>query len=301
MDEPASPVLAVGGAEAAAIKPVTARQRFVRRFRAQRLVMVMFILLIAVIGVAIFAPWIAPYDPSTIDPVNRNAGPSADHWLGQDELGRDMLSRLIFGTRISMIAAFQAVSLALLLGVPMGLVSGYAGGAIDIVLMRFNDAIMSFPALILAIAIVGLLGPSLRNAMVAIGIVFAPRFARVVRGATLAVRQETYVEAARSLGCGPVFIVRKHILPNILSPLIVQGTLSLGLAILQEASLSFLGLGVQPPIASWGSILGRSFAYLHQNPLNIITPGVCIMLVVLALNVVGDGLRDAFGRERRKG
>jgi peptide/nickel transport system permease protein len=172
---------------------------------------------------------------------------------------------------------------------------------VDTALMRVNDALMSFPALVLAIAIVGLLGPSLRNAMIAIGIVYAPRIARVVRGATMAVKEETYIEAARAVGCTRMRIVRRHVLPNILSPLVVQTTLSMGLAILAEAALSFLGLGVQPPQASLGSILGRTFTYIHQAPYNVLSPGLLILVIVLAFNVVGDGLRDAFGRERRKG
>lgn len=282
-------------------RPVTATRRFLRRFVAQRVVMTMFLVLVFFSVIALAAPWVSPHDPNLTNLTKRLAGPSAQHWLGHDELGRDMLSRLMHGTSISLYAAVQAVALAFALGVPVGLLSGYVGGWVDTVLMRFNDALMSFPALVLAIAIVGLLGPSLRNAMIAIGIVYAPRLARVVRGATLAVREETYVEAARAVGCTQLRIVRRHVLPNILSPLVVQTTLSMGLAILAEAALSFLGLGVQPPHASWGSILGRSFAYIHQAPLNVITPGICILLVVLAFNIVGDGLRDAFGRERRTG
>ncbi len=293
------PVPSVERSSVTGVPPESSRQRFFRRLRQQRLVMVMILVLLGLILVAVFAPAIAPYDPSTTDTANRFAGPSSDHWLGQDELGRDVLSRLIFGTRISLIAAAQAVALAVAIGVPLGLVSGYFGGKVDVLLMRLNDAVMSFPALILAIAIVGILGPGLRNAMTAIGVVFSPRIVRVVRGATLSVAQETYIEAARSLGCSPVFIMRKHVLPNVLSPLVVQITLTLGLAVLAEASLSFLGLGVQPPDASWGSILGRAFPFLAQSRMNIITPGICIMVVVLAFNIIGDGIRDASGRERR--
>ncbi len=292
-----------GAEEAAALArpPTTAWQRFSRRFLAQKVVVTLFATLVLVSLAALAAPWIAPYDPNLVDIMKRMAGPSPEHWLGNDELGRDMLSRLMYGTRISLYAALQATALAFALGVPIGLLSGYLGGWVDTILMRITDALMSFPALVLAIAIVGLLGPSLRNAMIAIGIVYAPRLARVVRGATLGVREETYIEAARAVGCSGWRIVRRHVLPNILSPLVVQTTLSMGLAILAEAALSFLGLGVQPPHASLGAILGRSFAYIHQAPLNVLTPGLLILLLVLSFNVVGDGLRDAFGRERRTG
>jgi peptide/nickel transport system permease protein len=299
--EPGEPGHAAAAAEPVAGAPSTAGQRFLRRLLAQRFVVAMLALLVLFTFLALAAPWVSPYDPNVPDISKRLAGPSAEHWLGNDELGRDMLSRLIHGTRISLYAAVQAVALAFVLGVPIGLVSGFVGGWVDTVLMRLNDALMSFPALILAIAIVGLLGPSLRNAMIAIGIVYAPRLARVVRGATLAVREEIYVEAARATGCTQLRIVRRHVLPNILSPLVVQTTLSMGLAILAEAALSFLGLGVQPPHASWGAILGRSFAYIHQAPINVLTPGLAVLLMVLAFNIVGDGLRDAFGRERRTG
>lgn len=282
-------------------RPSTAWERFASRFVAQRVVLTLFVLLMTIALAAFAAPWIVPHDPNLVDITRRLAGPSSVHWLGHDELGRDMLSRLLYGTRISLYAALQATVLAVALGVPIGLLSGFLGGWVDTALMRFNDALMSFPALVLAIAIVGLLGPSLRNAMIAIGIVYAPRIARVVRGATMSVKEETYIEAARAIGCTRMRIVRRHVLPNILSPLVVQTTLSMGLAILAEAALSFLGLGVQPPQASLGSILGRAFTYIHQAPYNVLSPGLLILVIVLAFNVVGDGLRDAFGRERRKG
>src|SRR5690606_32136851 len=188
---------------------------------------------------------------------------------------------------------------ALLLGLPLGLVSGYFGGRVDNVIMRVNDALMSFPALILAVVIVGLLGPSLTNAMLAIGLVYAPRIMRVVRGSALSVREEVYVTSARATGCGPLRIIGRHILPNILSPLVVQTTIMLGLAILAEASLSFLGLGVQPPTASWGSILGRAFPYLNTTPVTVLAAGLTISVAVLAFNLLGDAFRDSLGRERR--
>lgn len=272
---------------------------FVHRFHRQRLAVVALWFLVLIGLVVVLAPLIAPHDPNAIDVRRVLEGPSAEHLLGTDDLGRDVLSRLLFAGRISLLAAVEAVGIALLLGVPLGLISGYVGGWVDTVIMRFNDALMSFPALILAIAIIGFLGPSVTNAMVAIGIVYAPRLMRVVRGSVLSVREETYIEASRSIGCSPYRMIRRHVLPNVLSPLIVQTTLSLGLAILAEASLSFIGLGVQPPEASWGAMLGRSFAYLAEAPLFVISPGIAITLVVLSFNVVGDGLRDALGRDRR--
>ena len=255
---------------------------------------------LALVGfVAIFAPLLAPYDASSGELSRALEGPSSNFWLGTDDLGRDVLSLLIMASRVSLSAAFIAVGVALVIGLPLGLVSGYSGGWVDNVIMRFNDALMSFPALILAIVIVGLLGPSLTNSMFAIGVVYAPRIMRVVRGSALSVREEVYVTSARAIGCGSFRIVGRHILPNILSPLVVQTTIMLGLAILAEAGLSFLGLGVQPPTSSWGSVLGRAFPYLSQTPLIVISAGAAISVTVLAFNLLGDAFRDSLGRERR--
>jgi ABC-type dipeptide/oligopeptide/nickel transport system permease subunit len=202
---------------------------------------------------------------------------------------------------VSLIAAVQAVALALVLGVIPGLLAGFFGGWVDMVISRITDALMSFPPLLLAIAIVGVFGPNLRNAMIAVGVIFAPRFLRLTRSAVLSVKEETYIEASRSIGTSTAAVLRRHIVPNILSPLIVQVSLSLGFAMLAEASLSFLGLGVQPPEASWGAMVGRAYRFLNQAPTMVLFPGAAIALTVLSFNVLGDGLRDSFGREVRVG
>ncbi|MDY7105390.1 MAG: ABC transporter permease [Actinomycetota bacterium] len=282
-------------------EPEGALARFVRRFRRQRVAVVALGFVVALVLIALAAPLVAPADP--LDQELRAAleGPSIEHWLGTDEVGRDVLSRMIYGARVSLLAAAQAVIVALVLGVPPGLVAGYFGRWVDTVVSRVNDTIMSFPPLLLAIAIVGIFGPNLRNAMFAVGIIFAPRFLRLTRGAVMAVKEETYVEASRSIGTGTLRILRTRILPNILSPLLVQISLSLGFAMLAEASLSFLGLGVQPPQASWGAMVGRAYRFLNQAPTLVLFPGLAIVFSVLAFNLLGDGLRDSFGRETRTG
>lgn len=282
-------------------KPVSARRRFVRRFLRQRAAVVALGFLIVLAGVALASPWITPADPNAQELTAVLQPPGDGHLLGTDELGRDVLSRLIVGARVSLQAAVQATLIALIIGVPLGLVAGYFGGRIDRVLMTVNDAFMSLPALILAIALVGILGPGLTNAMVAVGVVFAPRVLRLVRGTVLEVKEETYIEASRSIGTGSGRILRRHVLPNVLSPLIVAASLMAGRAMLAEASLSFIGLGVQPPEASWGAMLGRAFRYTSQAPYLIVYPGIAIAVTVLAFNVLGDGLRDSLGREVRRG
>ena len=235
------------------------------------------------------------------DLANTLADPlTGGHILGTDELGRDTLSRLIIGTRVAVLAAAQAVAIAMVLGLPPGLAAGYFGGSVDLVVMRITDAVQSFPPLILAISVVGILGPGLRNAMLAVGIVFAPNFLRIVRGAVLEVREETFIEASRSIGTPTIRIVRTRILPNVMPPLLVQISLAAGFALLAEASLSFLGFGVQLPNASWGLMLGRGYNNFSRQPWLIVWPGVLIALTVLAFNVMGDGLRDSIGREVRR-
>ncbi|MDY7100620.1 MAG: ABC transporter permease [Actinomycetota bacterium] len=296
---------AAGGRTTPTVKRVHGRalRRFARRFLRQRGAVVAFAFLLLILFVALFAGLLAPYDPEAQDLRNSMMSPleSSGHLLGTDELGRDTLSRLMFACRISLLAPVIAVSVAFVLGVPLGLISGFAGGAVDTVLMRITDAVMSFPPLILAIAVIAVLRPSLTNAMLAVGFVFAPRFLRLVRGTVLSVREETYIEAARTIGTpSPVIIVR-HVLPNVLSPLIVQISLAAGFSLLAEAGLSFLGLGVQPPDASWGSMMGRGFREMSQQTWLIVWPGLMIVLTVLAFNVLGDGLRDSLGREIRDG
>ena len=282
--------------EEQALQP-TGFRRFASRFGHDRVAMGGAIFVAVVIVAAILAPEVAPYSPDVNFPVI-NAGPSGVHLLGTDDVGRDILSRLIFGARISLEAASIVVVLALLVSVPIGLAAGYFAGRVDNLLMRLMDAMFAFPPLILAITVAALLGPSLHNESVAIAVTFVPAFARVVRGQVLAVREETYIEASRSLGAGHLRMIVRHVLPNVASPLIIQAAVSFGYALLAEAGLSFLGLGVQPPSASWGVMLQEAYGYILSDPWATIVPGLAIALTVLGFNFVGDGLRDALGRER---
>jgi len=274
---------------------------FLRRYCRNPTAVVATIILMLIVLVAICAPELAPHNPARSSLRAILKPPSATYLLGSDDLGRDVLSRLIFASRLSLIASVQAVAIALVIGLPLGLISGYVGGWVDTIIMRCNDALMSFPALILAVVIVGLLGPSLTNAMTAIGLVYAPRIMRVVRGSTLSVREEVYMTAARATGCSVTRIITRHVLPNVMGPLVVQATVLMGQALLAEAGLSFLGLGVQPPEASWGAILGTAFPYLGQAPVPTIAAGTVISVTVLCFNLVGDGIRDSVGRMRRAG
>ncbi len=286
-------------------KPRTRRVKrtsrgFVTRLREQRAPMVALGYLAILVFAAIFADVLSTHDPNQQDLYNVLANPSWDHFLGTDQLGRDVYSRMLYAARLSLTAGAIAVGIGLVIGTPIGLFAGYIGGRVDRFVMFLIDAMMGFPPLLLAIGVVAALGASITNAMIAIGIIFVPRTARIVRGATLAIRNETYLEASRSIGTPIVRIIRVHVLPNVLPPLIVQATLMVGFAMLAEASLSFLGLGAQPPEASWGSMLGSAARDIGRQPLLMIWPGSAIALTVLALNVFGDGLRDSFGREPRR-
>jgi peptide/nickel transport system permease protein len=253
--------------------------------------MVGAVIMIITIVVALFAPLIAPFDPSNQD-ADRLLGPSATHLLGTDELGRDTFSRVVYGARVSLSVAIVAILVSLVFGGLLGILSGYFGGALDSFIMRVVDILFAFPGLILAIVIAGLLGPSTRNAMIAIGVIYAPAFARVIRSSILGVLNELYIESAQVAGANSLLLVFRHILPNILAPMIVLVTVYLSSAILSEASLSFLGLGTQPPEPSWGGMLNASRTYMELNPWMAIAPGLAIMIVVLGLNFLGDGLRD---------
>jgi peptide/nickel transport system permease protein len=226
-----------------------------------------------------------------------SGGPSASHLLGTDDLGRDILSRVIYGARSSMAAAFLIVFLGLVVALPIGLVSGYLAGRVDAVVMRLMDVLFTFPPLVLALAVTAMLGPSLIHASIALALVFVPSFVRLIRGQVLAVREELYIEASRSSGLSDARILVRHVLPNVASPIVVQAAVSLGYALLAEAGLSFLGLGTQPPTASWGTMLSEAFTFVLNKPWPLIPPGLAIFLAVLAFNLVGDGLRDALGRE----
>jgi len=242
---------------------------------------------------ALFAPWLAPYDPLATSWSAVRAGPSAAHPFGADELGRDVLSRIVWGARASILAGVVSVSISLALGVPIGMAAGYLGRWVDALISRITDAMLACPFLILAIALAAFLGPSLTNAMIAIGISATPVFIRLTRAQVLAAKAEDYVEAARALGNPHLRIALRHIFPNIVAPLIVQATLAIAAAVIAEASLSFLGLGQQPPAPSWGSMLNTARNYVDQAPWMAIWPGVSIFLLVLSFNLLGDGLRDA--------
>jgi peptide/nickel transport system permease protein len=250
------------------------------------------------IVIAVLAPLISPYDPLATSWLTVRKPPSAAHWFGTDEIGRDVLARVIWGARASLLAGLVSVSLALAAGVPVGLVSGYLGGAVDGALMRLIDAMLAIPFLILAIALAAFLGPSLTNAMIAIGVSQMPIFARLTRGQVLSVKHEEYIEAARAVGNPHHRIVLRHILPNIIPPLLVQATLAAAAAIIAEASLSFLGLGEQPPDPSWGSMLNTAKNFISQAPWMALWPGLAIFTLVLSLNLFGDGLRDALDPRR---
>ncbi|WP_433504044.1 ABC transporter permease [Pseudonocardia halophobica] len=287
--------------EALAPPEPSARARFVRRFRRQKLALAALVYLVLVVLAAALAPLLATHDPLAQNLGSVLQQPGGGHVLGTDDLGRDVFSRALYAGRVSLVAAAQAVGVAVVLGVIPGLIAGYAGRKVDAVIMRLTDALMSFPPLILAIAFVGVLGPSLTNAMFVIGVIFAPRFVRLVRGTVLSIREETFVEASRSIGTPTPRVILRHVLPNALSPLIVQISLTAAMAMLAEASLSFLGLGVQPPDASWGSMIERGFRYTATAPWLTVFPGLLIALTVLAFNILGDGLRDSLGREIRRG
>ncbi len=246
-----------------------------------------------VILCAIFANVLAPYPPDAQDYLALTEPPSATHWLGTDDLGRDILSRIIFGSRVSLLVGIVAVSIAVTLGVTLGLLGGYIGGLLDDVIMRFVDSVQAFPGLILALGITAALGPGIGNAMIAIGFVSIPAMARLTRGQVLSIREREFVHAAQVIGASPLKIMAKHIWPNVTAPIIVQATLLVATAIVTEASLSFLGVGVKPPTSSWGSMLRTGSQYLEVAPWLAFAPGLAIFLTVLAFNFVGDGLRRA--------
>ena len=251
------------------------------------------------VAVAVLAPLIAPYEPDQQTWSAVRKAPSALHWFGTDDVGRDVFTRVIYGARASLLAGVVAVAFALLIGVPIGLIAGYFGGFLDALLSRINDAMLACPFLILAIALAAFLGPSLRNAMIAIAITTAPIFMRLTRGQTMAVKVEDYIEAARAVGNPNWRIALRHILPNILPALLVQATLSIATAIIAEATLSFLGLGQQPPAPSWGSMLNAAQRFLVNAPWMAIWPGLAIFMAVISFNLVGDGLRDALDPRSR--
>ena len=274
-------------------RELTPARRALRRLMRRRGAMLGLGLVVFFIAVALLAPWISPHDPLATSWSMVRKAPSAGYWFGTDEIGRDVLSRVIWGARASLLAGVVSVCISLLVGVPVGLVAGYLGRWPDMIISRIADAMLACPFLILAIALAAFLGPSLTNAMIAIGIAATPVFIRLTRAQVLAVKVEDYVEAARAVGNSHLRIALRHILPNVVAPLIVQATLAIAAAIIAEASLSFLGLGQQPPAPSWGSMLNTAKNYVENAPWMAVWPGVSIFLLVLSFNLLGDGLRDA--------
>ncbi|HZR86643.1 MAG TPA: ABC transporter permease [Bradyrhizobium sp.] len=296
MSDAALPAIAAAGAEEVLESPA---RRALRRLIKRKGAVIGLAVLSLFIALAVFAPLISPYDAIATSWSLVRKPPSALHWFGTDELGRDVLARVIYGARASLLAGLISVTLAMSIGVPLGLLAGYRGGLVDALISRMTDAMLACPFLILAIALAAFLGPSLGNAMIAIGVSATPVFIRLTRAQVMGVKVEDYVEAARSIGNPPWRIALVHILPNILPALLVQATLSIAAAIIAEAALSFLGLGQQPPAPSWGSMLNAAQRFLTNAPWMAIWPGLAIFLVVLSLNLVGDGLRDALDPRER--
>ncbi len=274
--------------------------QFRRQFVRNRGGMIGLTIMVSITLIAVFAPVVAPYDPYELSRLDRLQGPTRAHLMGTDDLGRDLLSRIIYGARISMTVGLFTVLIATLLGAPAGIVAGYFGGKVDSVIMRVMDVIFSFPAVLLALAITAFLGPSLRNMILALGIVYAPGFSRIVRGPVLAARHLEYVEASRVMGASDARILFRHLLPNVISPLIVTATVTFSFALLAEAALSFLGMGAQPPEASWGVMLSSGRRFMETVPSLAIFPGVAIVITVLGSNLLGDALRDVLDPQLRR-
>lgn len=270
-----------------------------RRFGTHRAARVGLAILGVVVLVAVLGEHLAPYDPTAVDVPRRLEAPSLTHPMGTDELGRDVLSRVLVAARVSLQVGVIAVGISLVAGTLLGLLAGFYSGALDSVVMRTMDMVFAFPAILLAIAILAVLGPGIANAMVAIGIVYTPIFARITRASVLSVREQPYILASRAVGASDLRLLARHVLPNVAGPVTVQTSISLAFAILAEAALSFLGLGVQPPEPAWGRMLAEARGFLEMAPWMGIFPGLAIFLTVMSLNFVGDGLRDALDPKQR--
>lgn len=257
------------------------------------------VVLLLILLVVVFGPMLSPYGPTKLDVLNKLQAPSWSHWLGTDSLGRDVMTRVLHGGRFTLAIGIGVVAIAFLVGVFFGTLAGFVGGALDMIIMRFVDAMLSFPALVLAIALAAAFGPSLNNAMLAVAITLAPQFARVARSQALSISVKPYVEAAISLGLPTRRILWRYIFANGLGPLLVQASLSLGSAILQTASLGFLGLGAQPPLSEWGADVSANLQYMRESPWVALSPGMAILLTVLCFNLIGDSLADWFNPRRR--
>lgn len=268
-------------------------RRISLKFLSNRMAIVGAILILGYIGVALAAPVLYRGDPAQLDLLRVLKTPSTTDLLGTDELGRSILGRIIWGSRISLGIAFTVVAVGMVIGVPIGLVSGYYGGKVDFIIQRFTDVLLAFPGFLLALALIAVLGVGFANTVISVAISMVPQYIRLVRGCSLSVREQVYVEAARALGTRSFKILRRHILPNVMVPIIVQTTLNLGVAILFAAGLGFLGIGIQPPTPEWGTMLGTGRIYIFKAPHVATFPGLAIFLAVLGFNLVGDGLRDA--------
>ena len=275
--------------------PPTAWRRSpaLRRFMRNRGALLGAVLVVLLVTAAVFAPWLTDRPPAQQDLRARLQPPSMTHPFGTDEFGRSLYARVLYGARVSLLTGLIPVVAALLVGSTIGLVAGYTGGRVDALLMRAMDVLLAFPSLLLALAVVGTLGPGLVNAVIAIAVVDVPQYARLVRSVVLGTREEDYVHAARALGAGHARVMLRHVFPSAIGPIVVQATLGIGFAILAIAGLSFLGLGVQPPTADWGEMLARGRRYLPDATWLMIFPGLAVSLTVLAFNLLGDGLRDA--------
>lgn len=279
--------------ETAVDKPIRQRNRVWRKFKRNKAALAGAFIVAFFVILALVAPLLPLADPLANSWTAIRKAPSMAHWLGTDDLGRDILSRMVWGAQASLLAGIISVAIATCTGVPLGILAGYLSGWVDQLISRITDALLSLPFLIMAIALAAFLGPSLTNAMIAIGLSAMPIFIRITRGQVLAVKMEDYIEGARSIGLGKVIIMLRYIFPNILPPLIVQASLTIATAIIAEASLSFLGLGQQPPAPSWGSMLNVAKNFMTQAPWMAIWPGLAIFLIVIGFNLLGDGLRDA--------
>ncbi len=276
------------------LKNHSGRKTIFKKLKKNKAALIGGYLILFFIIVALVGPYFTVHDPLKVDYSTKLLSPSSTYWLGTDHNGRDIFSRLIHGMSITLYIGFLSVLVGLLIGVPLGIVAGYYGKALDSVIMRFIDILLAFPGILLAIALVSVLGGSISNVILAVGIFSVPGFARITRGSTLAVSKLEYIDAIRALGAGDFRIIFLHILPNILSPIIVQATIRIAIAILIASGLSFLGLGAQPPTPEWGAMLSQGRSYMFDHPHVALYPGLAIMIVVLAFNIFGDGLRDAF-------
>lgn len=269
------------------------------RFKRHRLAMLGLAVLVTFVSAGMLAPWLTPYDPARQDLSRALLPPSPGHPLGTDHLGRDVLARILYGARISLLLGVVAVAMGVAVGVPLGAISGYFGGTVDLVIQRVTDVVLSFPTFLLALSLVAVLGVGIQNIIISVGIGTVPAFIRLVRGSVLSLREQAFVEAARAAGAGHARIIARHVLGNVISPVIVHATLSVGTTILVAAGLGFLGLGVQPPTPEWGAMLGEARTYLFRAPHIAAFPGLAIFVAVLAFNLVGDGLRDALDPRTR--